>query len=194
MSIRASCCLSCSALLRFGFPAFLSAFLGAWVLLWFSRLEPLYVYQIGNRVFHVTPVKLVVAFLMVVFALFEVLPSLEKLAFDRKYLPLGGILSGFFGGLSGHQGAMRSAFLLKCGLTKESFVATGVVIACMVDISRLIGYGAHLSQVIDWTNSPLLIAAVLSAFLGAFIGNRLLKKITMRAIQIIISLMLFSIA
>jgi len=181
-------------LLRFGFPAFLSAFLGAWVLLWFSRLEPLYVYQIGNRVFHVTPVKLVVAFLMVVFALFEVLPSLEKLAFDRKYLPLGGILSGFFGGLSGHQGAMRSAFLLKCGLTKESFVATGVVIACMVDISRLIGYGAHLSQVIDWTNSPLLIAAVLSAFLGAFIGNRLLKKITMRAIQIIISLMLFSIA
>ena len=194
MSIRASCCLSCSALLRFGFPAFLSAFLGAWVLLWFSRLEPLYVYQIGNRVFHVTPVKLVVAFLMVVFALFEVLPSLEKLAFDRKYLPLGGILSGFFGGLSGHQGAMRSAFLLKCGLTKESFVATGVVIACMVDISRLIGYGAHLSQVIVWTNSPLLIAAVLSAFLGAFIGNRLLKKITMRAIQIIISLMLFSIA
>ncbi len=183
-----------TAVLRFGFPAFLSAFLGAWVLLWFSQLEPLYVYQIGSRVLHVTPVKLVVAFLMVVFALFEVLPSLEKLAFDRKYLPLGGLLSGFFGGLSGHQGAMRSAFLLKCGLTKESFVATGVVIACMVDVSRLVGYGAHLSQVIDRTNFPLLTAAVLSAFLGAFIGNRLLKKITMRTIKIIVSFLLFSIA
>jgi len=183
-----------TAVVRFGLPAFLSAFLGAWILLWFSRLEPLYVYQIGSRVSHVTPVKLVVAFLMVVFALFEVLPALEKTAFDKKYLPLGGLLSGFFGGLSGHQGAMRSAFLLKCGLTKESFVATGVVVACMVDISRLVGYGTHLSQVIDRTNSPLLIAAVLSAFLGAFIGNRLLKKITMRAIQIIVSLMLFGIA
>jgi acyl-CoA reductase-like NAD-dependent aldehyde dehydrogenase len=42
------------------------------------------------------------------------------------YLPVGGLLSGFFGGLSGHQGALRSVFLLRAGLTKESFIATGV--------------------------------------------------------------------
>ena len=33
--------------------------------------------------------------------------ELSWLEFDRRYLPLGGLLSGFFGGLSGHQGALR---------------------------------------------------------------------------------------
>jgi hypothetical protein len=37
-------------------------------------------------------------------------------------------LSGFFGGLSGHQGAFRRAFLIK-PLTKKSFLATKVVIS-----------------------------------------------------------------
>jgi hypothetical protein len=48
---------------------------------------------------------------------------------------VGGILSGFFGGLSGIQGAIRSAFLVKSGLKKEAYIATGVVIACFVDIN-----------------------------------------------------------
>ena len=33
--------------------------------------------------------------------------------------------SGFFGGLSGMQGALRSAFLARAGLSKEAFVASG---------------------------------------------------------------------
>jgi hypothetical protein len=41
---------------------------------------------------------------------------------------------------------------------------------------------------------PLLLAATISAFLGAFIGNRLMKKVTMRTIQILVSGMLFGIA
>ena len=45
------------------------------------------------------------------------------------FLAAGGLLSGFLGGLSGHQGALRSAFLIKCGLSKEVFIASGVVIA-----------------------------------------------------------------
>ena len=40
-------------------------------------------------------------------------------------------MSGFLGGLSGHQVALRSAFLIKCGLTKESFLGSGIVIACL---------------------------------------------------------------
>ena len=35
------------------------------------------------------------------------------LALPSRWLALGGVLSGFFGGLSGNQGALRSAFLLK---------------------------------------------------------------------------------
>src|SRR4030065_529039 len=44
-----------------------------------------------------------------------------------RYLVLGGALSGFCGGLSGNQGAFRSAFLIKAGLDKQAFVGTSVV-------------------------------------------------------------------
>jgi len=182
------------AVLQFGIPALLAAFLGAWVLLWLGDLEPLLRYRISSHAFQVMPVKLVVAALMILFALFELVPSLEKLSFDRKYLPLGGTLSGFFGGLSGHQGALRSAFLIKCGLAKESFIATGVVLACMVDASRLLVYGSHFSMAGMGGNVPLLLTAVFSAFLGAYFGNRLVKKITLRTIQILVGILLLGIA
>lgn len=46
-------------------------------------------------------------------------------------------MSGFFGGLSGNQGAFRSAFLIKAGLSKDAYIATGVVAAVIVDLTRL---------------------------------------------------------
>jgi hypothetical protein len=180
--------------LRFSLPAILSAFLGAWTLLWLSGLNPLMSYQLFDREFHVMPVKFVIALLMVFFSLFELIPRFTEISFEKKYLFLGGILSGFFGGLSGHQGALRSAFLIKCGLSKESFIATGVVIACLVDISRISVYSTHFSLTKAGDNLPLLLTAIISAFLGAFIGNRLIKKITMRTIQFIVAIMLFAIA
>lgn len=40
----------------------------------------------------------------------------------------------------------------------------------------------------------LLAAAVLSAFLGAFLGNRYLKKMTMHGLQRVVGAMLFLVA
>lgn len=34
------------------------------------------------------------------------------------------------------QGALRSAFLIRSGLSKEQFVGTGVIIAFLIDVSR----------------------------------------------------------
>lgn len=179
--------------LRFGLPAVLAALIGARLLLWLSHLPPLLTYQFFGLQLQVMPVKLVVACLMVFFALFELIPRLAALSVERKYLPLGGLLSGFFGGLSGHQGALRSVFLLKAGLRKESFIATGVVITLMVDIPRIVVYSASF-PLLQNDGVPMLVAAVLAAFSGAFIGNRLLEKVTLRAIQIIVALMLLGIA
>mgnify|MGYP000679824147 CR=1 FL=1 len=67
-------------------------------------------------------------------------------------MPLGGVLSGFFGGLSGHQGALRSMFLVKCGLDATSFVATGVVIAIAIDLTRLALYGGNQATLL--ANAP----------------------------------------
>jgi uncharacterized protein len=183
-----------AVVLKFGLPAILAALLGARVLLYLSDLQPLLHYQVLGRKAYVMPVKLVVAALMVVFAWFELTPRRAPLALTPRYLPLGGVLSGFFGGLSGHQGALRSAFLIKAGLTKESFIATGVVISLLVDIPRIIMYGVSLPGLHLSDNRLLLAAAVLAAFAGAGLGNRLLTKVTLRLVQLLVALMLLGIA
>ena len=179
--------------LKFGLPAILAAFAGAGLLLMLTDLKPLFSYQLGDDVFFVSPVKLVISLLMFVFAIYELLP-VRNMSFDRKYLPLGGLLSGFFGGLSGHQGALRSAFLLKCNLTKEAFIASGVVIACLIDTSRLFIYSSRFSMPLTGENIALLSIATLSAFAGAYLGNKLLKKVTMKLVRVLVSIMLFMIA
>ena len=131
--------------------------------------------------------KLVIGTLMVVFALVELRSGQGGRGFDRRYLPVGGLVSGFFGGLSGHQGAMRSAFLIRAGLSKEAFIATGVVIACLIDVSRLSVYAAHVQARVTPT---LLAVATLAAFTGAFAGNRLMRKVTLRTVQTVVAVML----
>ncbi|OGS10670.1 MAG: hypothetical protein A3J70_12330, partial [Elusimicrobia bacterium RIFCSPHIGHO2_02_FULL_61_10] len=152
--------------LAFGLPAILAAFAGAKALVWLSDLQPLVRYQALGRELEIMPVKLAIGVLMIFFALIEAIPAFEKVSFDRKYLPLGGVLSGFFGGLSGHQGALRSAFLIRCGLSKEAFIASGVAVACLVDFTRLGVYMTKLSSAALDAHVGLLTAATLSAFLG----------------------------
>ena len=180
-------------IIRFGLPAIFSAFIGAYALIMLSDLAPLLSYQIMGSTFIITPVKLVIAMLMTLFAIIELLPA-DVFSFNQKYLPVGGLLSGFFGGLSGHQGALRSAFLLRCNLTKEAFIATGIVIACIIDFSRLFVYSSKYFVSLDQESITLLIVATLAAFLGAYLGNKMLKKITMQFVRITVSIMLFLIA
>lgn len=175
---------------KFGLPAILSAFLGAYVLTLIADISPIYSYSISEKMFYITPVKLIIALLLFVFSLFDLVPQLVRLNFDKKYIPLGGILSGFFGGLSGHQGALRTAFLIRAHLSKESFIATGVVIAILIDISRLTVYSGEILKVGDEIDYSLLISATLSAFVGAIIGNKVLKKITIKTLQMIVGVML----
>lgn len=180
-----------SVVLKFGLPALAASFLGAHVLVKLADLPALFSYGCFGRMFHVMPLNLVMAFLLIFFAFFEVLPRFKNPVYDRKYLPLGGLLSGFFGGLAGHQGALRSAFLIRSGLTKEGYIATGVIIACLVDASRLSVYASHFSTLAWREHGTLLVAATLSAFAGAYLGSRLVRKTTLQAIQTLVAALLF---
>lgn len=181
-------------LLRFGIPAILASFAGAWLLLRITQMPALFEYQLWGRTLEVTPVKLVVAMLLLVFSLLEVIPSVQRIQFGRDKLPVGGLLSGFFGGLTGIQGAVRSAFLIRSGLSKEGYIATGVVIASLVDFTRLSVYATRFKEAALYEHLALILAAVAAAMAGALLGNRLLKKITLRFIQIIVAVLLFLIA
>lgn len=175
--------------LRFGLPGIFAAFGGAWLLTQMTELPALYSWNSDQ--FEITPVKLVIAVLIIFFSLFDLLPRFNRIEFDKKYLFAGGLLSGFFGGLSGNQGALRSAFLIRSGLSKEAFIATGVFIACLVDTSRLFMYSDKFIINDDGSQQiPLLVAATLSAFAGAYIGNKLVKKMTITFLQQLVGIML----
>ncbi|MCE9540341.1 MAG: sulfite exporter TauE/SafE family protein [Bacteroidetes bacterium] len=177
--------------LNFGIPAILFAFIGAFLLTLLADLNPLFHYSIAGKTFDVMPLNLTISILLIFFSLFEVVPKFASIQFSQKYLVLGGVLSGFFGGLSGNQGALRSAFLLRANLSKESFIATGVVIACLIDVSRLFVYGKQIFGMGSEFNFTLIIAATLSAFTGAYLGNKLLKKITIKTLQYTVAALLF---
>jgi uncharacterized membrane protein YfcA len=177
-------------LIKYTPAAILAAFVGAWLLTLLTGIPPVISYMIGEREYRVTIVKVVVGLLMIGFAFLELLPRFEKMKFNKKYLPLGGLVSGFFGGLSGHQGALRSAFLSKAGLDKEAFIATGAVTAVLVDLTRLSVYFSHINTVGMNANWRLMLAATLTSFGGAYIGSLLIKKITLRTVQILVGIML----
>ena len=176
--------------LKFGIVAFIAAFLGAWLLLQFSGMSSIYNYTLNGKSFAIHPVNLVIGILIMLFAVLDFMPSFTKMALQPKWLPLGGLLSGFFGGLSGHQGAFRTAFLIKCGLSKESFIATGITIAMIIDVSRLFMYSSRFSLEISAANTSILITAIVAAFTGAFIGTRLMKKITMKSVHLLVGILL----
>jgi len=181
-------------LLRFGLPAIVAAFIGSALLISVSGMSPIHTYLLFGKEMHIYPVKLMIAILLIIFAAMDLLPYLNKLEFGRNKLILGGLLSGFFGGLSGHQGALRSAFLIKAGLTKEAFIATGVVVACFIDFTRLSVYASKFLSSGLADNILVVVIATSAAITGAVAGNMLLKKITLKFIQTLVAILLIIIA
>lgn len=181
-------------LIRFGIPAVLAAIAGAFLLLYIPDFKPLFSYQLFGKQFDVYPVKFIISLLLIFFAILDLVPFLNKIQFSRNKLPIGGVLSGFFGGLSGNQGALRSAFLIKAGLSKEVFVATTIVISCFVDFTRLSVYSTRFINAGLGENIGLVTIATLAAIAGSFIGNKLLKKVTLKFIQVVVAIMLILIS
>jgi len=180
--------------LIFGIPAALAAFGGASLLTWLSRIEPLTAYQLFGKEITIEPVNLAIGLLMMFFAIFELAPKLDRFSMSSKWIPFGGLLSGFFGGLSGHQGALRTIFLTRAGLGKEQLIGTIAMSAMLVDIVRISVYGStvfreHFAS-IGAKGALLVLIASVSAWAGSFIGKRFLKKITMQTVRLIIGTLL----
>lgn len=178
-----------NVVIRFGIPAVIAALLGASLLTYVSSVPVIASYRISGHVHEITIVKLVIGSLIVFFSCLELMQAFAKKSIGQKYMAVGGILSGFFGGLSGNQGAFRSMFLMKAGLKKEEFIGTNVVLAVMVDFGRLIVYGIGLYSVrptVFTDIGGLVLAATISAFAGAFFGKEIMKKVTLRAVQILV--------
>ena len=175
----------------FGIAGVVSAIAGAYCLDFINNEKIAYNYIVYSKTIEVSWINLVIGFLFIIFAALEIIPEGKKrLAINKASLIFGGLTSGFFGGLSGHQGALRSIFLLKYGLSKEAFIATGVGIACFIDIGRLAVYTENNIAVINSSSTPLLLTAIIAAFSGALLGKQFLKKITLRSINITVGVLI----
>lgn len=172
-------------LTRFGITAVLFSFVGAFFLQLFPNDQINIAYQLGTFTCHLTPLKVVIGLLLLLFALIELLPKLNTWGAPAHLMPLGGVLSGFFGGLSGHQGALRTAFLSKAGLDKNSLIGTGVAIALGIDVVRLAVYKAKY-QNLNQENMVILSIAVGAATVGAWCGFLMHKKMTFGFLKVII--------
>ena len=180
---------------RFGLPAVPAAILGGWLL---GRLgtAPAFSWAFAGREFSPTAAGVVVGLLMILFAVLELQPWFQRLSAPSRLLPVGGLASGFFGGLTGQQGALRSMFLLKTGLDPARFIATGVVLAVLVDLARLPVYAAALSRgalVLTGREAGLLAVGTGAAFLGAWLGARYIRKTSLQGLRLIVAVLMIGI-
>lgn len=180
--------------LRFGLPAALGALAGAWLLVRIADSGIRVEYSLFGHAVAITPAQLIIGVLLLAFAIAELRPSAGRRGFPPQYQIPGGLLCGFFGGLAGLQGALRSAFLLNAGLDKAAYVATGAAVAFFIDLSRLSMYSGIIAKHHAEFDYFLLAAAVLAALAGSVIGNRFLHKATMPGIRKVVALMLFAVS
>ncbi len=179
-----------SVIQRFGIPAIMAAFVGAWLLGRLSVNTVAYEVDVFGALRQVTTIKLMLALLMILFVALEWIPRFRDASFAPSLMPLGGVLSGFFGGLAGFQGVLRSMFLLKSGLSKESYIATGIAIACCIDITRLSKYFTDVDLDALLSQRSIIMVALICALVGAYLGNKWLKKVTIDQVQQLVSVLL----
>ncbi|HYG26969.1 MAG TPA: sulfite exporter TauE/SafE family protein [Caulobacteraceae bacterium] len=182
------------AVLRFGLPAVPAAIAGAWVLSRLGQTPSLFAIEAFGATLAPTGAGFAIGLLMIVFGVLELQPWFQKLHAPSRAMPVGGVLTGFFGGLTGQQGALRSMFLLKSGLSPARFVATSAMIAILIDLSRLSTYAASLADgelTLGGRDGLLVLLSTVAAFAGAYLGARFVQKVTIGAVRTTVAVLMF---
>ncbi len=94
---------------------------------------------------------------------------------------------------------MRAAVLAKMDLDPQGYIGTSVASSTLVDIARMTVYGisyftGHFAALGEGGLRTLILAGIGSAFVGAFLGSRWMKSVTMEAIRTLVGVMLLLLA
>ncbi len=160
---------------NFGLPAVLFAFIGAYLLNQFNGLISI-------------PLEPIFGAILMLFALLELFNWQVPLQ-GPWAMRVGGVLSGFFGGFSGHQGALRAMFLSKLRMEPIVFVATTAIISLLVDLTRVSVYFSDTRSI-----HPIdaVFYAVPGALLGTLVGRKYIHKVNHARLSQIVGLALFT--
>jgi uncharacterized protein len=109
----------------------------------------------------------------------------------RKTTAVAGIASGFFGGLVGSQGPIRSAAMLSLDISKESFVATAMATAIAVDVARIPVY-LYADHAVMAHASQTILLATAGVLVGTFCGKRLLSAVPVPLFRRAVAILVFA--
>jgi uncharacterized membrane protein YfcA len=161
---------------NFGIPAIIFAFIGAFLLSSLSarttiNLEPIF------------------GVILMGFACLEFFNW--KLPVHGQWaMRFGGVLSGFFGGFSGHQGALRAMFLSKLKIEPLVFVATTAIISLLVDLTRISVYFSN-TALFSYYPTLLIFFCVPAALAGTVVGRKYIQKVNHTKMSMIVGIGLF---
>lgn len=127
---------------------------------------------------------------LILYVLFLFVRPSWKIRPSNVSAAVGGSLSGFFSGIFGVGGAIRSTFLTTFNLEKSVFLFTSGVIGLLIDSSRLTQY--MLSKIaLDQSLVIALIVCIPVSFMGAYVAKRFVDKIPQKTFRLVIAVALF---
>ncbi len=109
----------------------------------------------------------------------------------QRFTVVGGLLSGFFAGIFGVGGAIRSTFLSAFDPTKAVYIFTAGAIGFVIDTTRIATYltGGTKLQHIPIPNVALALA-IPTSLLGAFLAKKIVDRIPQDSFRKIIAIFL----
>ena len=119
--------------------------------------------------------KLILGMFLLVFSTTSIIKPGFKFKPSGRNAVIGGVLSGFFAGLIGTGGALRSAFLSAFNLKKTVYIATAAAIALAVDVTRIpIYFRSGFFESRFYIYLPILFVIALA---GSYSGKKIIDKI-----------------
>jgi uncharacterized protein len=130
--------------------------------------------------------QIIFSVMLIVAGILGVLQISERLRLGKWSASIVGFASGFFGGLVGEQGGIRSVALLGFDIEKEAFIATATATGLIVDVVRMpVYFATQYSQVVQFILITLLSSSAVIA--GTLAGNIVLKRIPQEIFKQIVS-------
>lgn len=102
---------------------------------------------------------------------------------------VGGALSGFFGGLVGNQGGIRTAAMLGFEVDKRQFVATTTAVALLIDLARVPIYAVVETAALTRLWVTIAVAAS-GVVIGTLFGEKLLARVPEQRFRVIVGALL----
>jgi uncharacterized membrane protein YfcA len=131
----------------------------------------------------------ILAIFLIVYAVYSLFKPKLAVRKNQWTAILGGSLSGFFAGLIGLGGAVRSSFLVAFDFPKEVYVATSAMIAVVIDLTRIPTY-IFMGTVQAFSELYLIPLLIVSAYFGVRLGKTLLNRIDHQTFRRIVSIAL----